>query len=56
MVALDWFALYVVGVMANFTGATSQLYAALNYEVSLSNKYTDPWTFNLTKIYLFLWP
>lgn len=43
----------VVGVMANFTGATTQVYAALNYEVSLSNKYTDPWTFNLTK-YLFV--
>ena len=35
--------------MLNFSGATSQLYAALNYEISLSNKYTDPLTFNLTK-------
>jgi hypothetical protein len=43
----------IVGVMANFSGATSQVYAAFNYEVSLSNKYTDPWTFNLTK-YLFV--
>jgi hypothetical protein len=39
----------IVGVMANFTGATTQFYAAINYEVSLSNKYTDAWTFNLTK-------
>ena len=43
----------IVGVTANFNGATSQVYAAFNYEVSLSNKYTDPWTFNLTK-YLFV--
>ena len=34
---------------ANFTGATTQFYSAFNYEVNLLNKYTDAWTFNLTK-------
>jgi hypothetical protein len=40
----------VVGITPNFTGATTQFYGALNYEVSLSNRWTDPLTFNLTKI------
>ena len=39
----------VVGATANFNGATSQLYGALNWEVSLSTKWTDALTFNLTK-------
>jgi len=39
----------IVGVTPNFNGDTSAMYTALNYEISLSNKYTDALTFNLTK-------
>ena len=39
----------IAGVMVSFTGETSQLYAAINYEISLSTKWTDALTFNLTK-------
>lgn len=39
----------IVGITPNFSGDTSQLYAALNYEISLSTKLTDALTFNLTK-------
>lgn len=39
----------IVGITPNFEGGTSQLYAALNYEISLSTKLTDALTFNLTK-------
>ena len=43
----------IVGATVNFNGATSQFYGALNYEVSLSTKWTDALTFNLTK-YMFM--
>jgi hypothetical protein len=39
----------IAGVMVSFTGATSQLYTALNYEISLSTEWSDALTFNLTK-------
>lgn len=38
-----------IGVTPNFTGDTSALYAGLNYEWSLSNRWTDELTLNLTK-------
>ena len=39
----------ITGLMVSVTGETSQLYAAINYEFSLSTKWTDALTFNLTK-------
>lgn len=39
----------MVGLTPNFNGDTSAFYAGLNYEVSLSNRWTDPLTANLTK-------
>jgi hypothetical protein len=43
----------IAGATVNFNGATSQVYTALNWEVSLSTKWTDALTFNLTK-YMFM--
>ena len=43
----------VVGITPNFNGQTSQLYGGINYELSLSNRFTDPLTFNLTKTLFF---
>jgi lipid A 3-O-deacylase len=43
----------VVGITPNFNGQTSQLYGVINYEFNLSNRFTDPLTFNLTKILFF---
>lgn len=39
----------MLGVTPNFTGDTSVFYAGLNYEWSLSNRWTDELTWNLTK-------
>lgn len=39
----------MIGVTPNFTGDTSAFYAGLNYEWSLSNRWTDELTLNLTK-------
>ena len=39
----------MLGITPNFTGDTSVFYAGLNYELSLSNRWTDPVTRNLTK-------
>ena len=39
----------MLGVTPNFTGDTSAFYAGLNYEWSLSNRWTDELTLNLTK-------
>jgi hypothetical protein len=38
-----------VGATPNFNGGTSALYAGIAYEFSLSNKYTDAFTYNFTK-------
>ena len=39
----------MLGVTPNFNGDTSAFYAGLNYELSLSNRWTDELTSNLTK-------
>ena len=39
----------MVGLMLNFKGDTSVFYAGLNYELSLSNRWTDERTGNLTR-------
>jgi hypothetical protein len=39
----------MVGLTPNFNGDTSVFYTGLNYELSLSNRWTDPLTANLTK-------
>ena len=39
----------MLGVTPNFTGDTSVFYAGLSYELSLSNRWTDELTLNLTK-------
>lgn len=43
----------VVGITPNFNAETSQLYGGINYEFSLSNRFSDPLTFNLTKTLFF---
>jgi len=43
----------VVGITPNFNGQTSQLYGGINYKFSLSNGFTDPLIFNLTKTLFF---
>jgi hypothetical protein len=43
----------VVGITPNFNGQTSQLYGGINYKFSLSNRFTDPLIFNLTKTLFF---
>lgn len=39
----------MLGLTANFTGDTSVFYAGLNYELSLSNRWTDAATADFTK-------
>jgi hypothetical protein len=39
----------MAGLTPNFKGDTSVFYGGINYEFSLSNRFTDPLTFNLTK-------
>jgi hypothetical protein len=39
----------MIGMTPNFNGDTSAFYAGLNYELSLSNRWTDELTGNLTK-------
>jgi lipid A 3-O-deacylase len=43
----------MIGMTPNFNGDTSAFYGGLNYELSLSNPWTDELTGNLTK-YLFI--
>lgn len=39
----------MIGITPNFKGDTSVFYGGLNYEFSLSNKFTDKVTYDLTK-------
>lgn len=39
----------MIGLTPNFKGGTSTFYGGLNYEFSLSSKYTDKLTYGLTK-------
>jgi hypothetical protein len=39
-----------IGLTPNFNGDTSQFYGGIDYEFSLSNRFTDPLTLDLTKI------
>jgi lipid A 3-O-deacylase len=39
----------MIGIAPNFNGDTSAAYAGLSYELSLSNRWTDDLTLNLTK-------